>query len=80
MNTITINLTDNELKELDRLSEEAGETREMFMLSLFKNFVSDESADEDAQDALEAEQAWEEFVASGEEGYTIEEARKELGL
>ena len=80
MNTVTITLNDNELKELDRLSEEAGETREVFMLSVFKNFISDEISEEDAQDAREAEQAWEAFVASGKKAIPAEQVYEELGI
>ena len=36
--------------------------------------------EEDARDYEAAATAWKEFEASGEKGYTAEEARKKLGL
>ncbi len=78
MATLSLNLNEDVLLALTVLAKETGRSRSSYANEAIAKFLQER--EEDAEDYKLAEEAWNEFVASGEKGIPAEEVYKELGL
>ncbi len=78
MATLSLNLKEDVLLKLTVLAKETGRSRSSYANEAISNFLNEKY--EDLQDYKIAEEAWNEFVASGKKGIPAEEVYKKLGI
>ncbi len=78
MPTMSISWTDSNFTGLITAAKETGLNKSQIANRALEMYLKE--LKEDTEDAAVGEKAWNDFAASGEKGFTIEECKKELGL
>lgn len=78
MPTATINWSDETYIKLLTAVKQTGMSRSAFVNKAVNNYIRE--LEEDLEDAQIGEKAWNEFVASGKKGFTLDEVKKELDI
>ena len=74
----TMTMTNKVYQALERAAKITGAAKDTVLENALSRYLAE--LQEDAEDALRAEKAWNDFEKSGEKTYTIAEMRHELGL
>ena len=74
----TMTMTNTLYQELEQAAKMTGWTTTAVLEAALRRYFAE--LREDAEDAARAEKAWNDFVASGEKIYSINEIRQEFGL
>nr|CRY97820.1 hypothetical protein [uncultured prokaryote] len=78
MPTATINFSDELYFKLGSVVKQTGMSRSAFVNKALENYLQE--LQEDSEDYERAEKAWNDYVASGEKTYTLDEVKKELDI
>ena len=74
----TMTMTHKAYRELEQAAQMSGATKDAVLENALSRYLAE--LQEDAEDAVCAEKAWNDFEKSGGKTYTISEVRHELGL
>ena len=74
----TMTMTNKLYQELEQAARMTGAAKDTILENAFSRYLAE--LQEDAEDAVCAEKAWNDFEKSGKKTYTIAEVRHELGL
>ena len=74
----TMTMTNKLYQELEQAAQMTGAAKDTVLENALSRYLAE--LQEDAEDTLRAEKAWNDFEKSGEKTYTIAEMRHELGL
>ena len=74
----TMTMTNKLYQELEQAARMSGAAKDTILENALSRYLAE--LQEDAEDAVCAEKAWNDFEKSGKKTYTIAEVRHELGL